>query len=83
MDARDQRAIRAATQAVQVINWIIDHPLEPVPTSLIRPAMESFANYVIDRLLDVTSLALELNHDGLSDDETKAVQPDSIPEMGS
>lgn len=50
---------------------------------MIRPAMESFANYVIDRLLDATALALQLNHIGLPDDQTPPAQPDSIPEMGS
>lgn len=83
MNARDERAIRAASQALSLINWIIEHPQEPVPTTMIRPAMESFANYVIDRLLDATALALQLNHIGLPDDQTPPAQPDSIPEMGS
>lgn len=83
MTPRDKRAIRAATQSIRAINWIVDHPHEPVPTSIIRPAMDSFADFVVDQLTEALFFAIDLKHDEPHAEQHEPQQPDSLPEMGS
>ena len=83
MNSRDRRAIRAATNSIGALNWIVDNPGLPVPTHVIRPAMESFADYVIDRLTEALFFAVDLQSDEAKPARTDPQQPDSIPEMGS
>jgi len=59
MDTHDQRAIQAAYHGVTTITWMINNPNQPVPTDLLRPAMESFADYFVDEL--VTKLQQHLD----------------------
>lgn len=62
---------------------MIDHPHEPVPTSIIRPAMEYFSDFVVDRLTDTLNLAMGLTHDEPTDEQREPEQPDSLPEIGT
>lgn len=83
MQPRDQRAIKAAMTVVRAINWICDHPHEPVPTSIVRPAMESFADYVLDRMHENLALAIDLRNAAPKEEQKEPEQPDSLPACGS
>jgi len=62
---------------------MIDHPHDPVPTSIVRPAMESFAAYVIDRLTESLNFALDLRFEEPHVEPTEPDQPDALPEIGT
>jgi len=62
---------------------MIDHPHEPVPISIIRPAMDCFADFVLDRLTERLSIAADLLADDPPDEQREPQQPDSLPEIGT
>jgi len=62
---------------------MIDHPHEPVPTSILRPAMESFADFMLDQLTDLATFAIAFKHDEPHAEPTEPTQPDALPEIGT
>lgn len=51
MHHRDQIALTAASAQIRLVNWIADHPHQPVPAEIVRLSMETMADFFLERII--------------------------------
>ena len=68
---------------VRLVNWIHDHPHQPVPVPIVRDAMEMMALYVMDQFGDCLLSANDVSNPADDVPPPDPEQPDDLPAIGS
>ena len=77
MQQHDQTAIRAASAQINLINWIIECPGAPVPAEIVRDSMETYADFLLERLIAGIQSGLSYENDPPPDDFDGLNEPDT------